>query len=150
VKFSDFLGCDGTDGSCYNNNADSNCCGCPNWSTSIGTLIASRLFFCQTVPSFNTCFLGTKYVPTGADATCGNTNSQWIKEIMPVITYLKEACPSCYSFPYDDPTSTFTCSSTDANGFNNFSYEGILFIIIKTSHNSLQLLLPQHINLTFL
>jgi hypothetical protein len=24
----------------------------------------------------------------------------------------KDACPTAYSFPYDDPTSTFTCAGT--------------------------------------
>jgi hypothetical protein len=69
-------------------------------------------------------------VPTGADATCGNTNSLWTTDVLPIISWIKEACPTCYSFPYDDPTSTFTCSNTDENGFNNFDYEGIFTLFI--------------------
>lgn len=28
----------------------------------------------------------------------------------------KDACPTAYSFPYDDPTSTFTCRPATAAG----------------------------------
>lgn len=38
---------------------------------------------------------------------------------MPWAAYLKKACPTMYTFPYDDQTSTFTCDdkvpSNDTN-----------------------------------
>lgn len=49
-------------------------------------------------------------------------NTNWIGNVLPTITWLKQACPTCYTFPYDDKSSTFTCSnqgsSTGANTQN--------------------------------
>ncbi len=28
---------------------------------------------------------------------------------MPWLRYLKDACPTAYTYPFDDATSTFTC-----------------------------------------
>jgi hypothetical protein len=53
--------------------------------------------------------------------TCHNTNSEWTKHALPAIRILKDACPTAYSFPYDDATSTFTCrgvSSTNPVGYD--------------------------------
>lgn len=39
---------------------------------------------------------------------------------------IKDACEQCYSYPYDDPTSTFTCNSTPTTKTNyNIEFCGI-------------------------
>jgi len=38
-------------------------------------------------------------------------NPNWIKYAEPFEKVLKQACPSAYSYQYDDPFSTFTCGS---------------------------------------
>ena len=42
-------------------------------------------------------------------------NSYWMSEVMPTVEWLKKACPTCYTFPYDDYSSTFTCSNGTTN-----------------------------------
>jgi hypothetical protein len=39
-------------------------------------------------------------------------NSNWLTYVEPTIQWLKTACPTCYTYPYDDMSATFTC--TDA------------------------------------
>jgi len=72
------------------------CCGC-------GTAAANALF---------------SYWPTQATSACytsGSTvsnNPTWASAVQPWLVNLKMACPTCYSYPFDDPTSTFQCRST--------------------------------------
>ena len=90
-----------TTGSCYTAGAKNTCCGCPSW-------------------------------PASYDATisCQNTNQNWTGTrritgvAFPWLSYLKEACPTVYSFQYDDSTSTFTCSTklTTRNTINTANY----------------------------
>lgn len=37
-------------------------------------------------------------------------NANWNNNVLPTISWLKSACPTCYTYPFDDPTSTFTCT----------------------------------------
>lgn len=37
---------------------------------------------------------------------------QWESNVLPTITWLKQACPTCYTFPFDDMSSTFTCTGS--------------------------------------
>jgi hypothetical protein len=54
----------------------------------------------------------SQYWPTSATSTCnGNNNTTWASEIQPFLVNLQRACPTAYSYPYDDPTSTFQCRS---------------------------------------
>lgn len=39
---------------------------------------------------------------------------------MPWAAHLKKACPTVYTFPYDDQTSTFTCFDGDGPGTENY------------------------------
>ncbi|KAF7983396.1 hypothetical protein HWV62_22413 [Athelia sp. TMB] len=87
-----------TTGSCYQPGADQYCCGCENW---------------QNV-------LGTNYVPAST-TDCVNTNSKWQSVVLPTIEFLKKGCPNCYTYPYDDFSSTFTCEN-EVNGFNIQEY----------------------------
>nr|AJE25829.1 thaumatin-like protein 1 [Corydalis cava] len=47
-----------------------------------------------------TTFGGNQYCCTNGPGTCGPTNYS---------RFFKERCPTSYSYPQDDPTSTFTC-----------------------------------------
>jgi hypothetical protein len=39
-------------------------------------------------------------------------NAHWITNVLPTITWLKSACPTCYTFPFDDAASTFICNES--------------------------------------
>ncbi|WP_162901296.1 thaumatin family protein [Breoghania sp. L-A4] len=71
--------------SCYTDGASDTCCGCPNWP-----------------------------YPTDDGKTCQAINSAWTTSVQPWVSFLKNACPTAYSYPYDDKTSTFTCQSQAA------------------------------------
>lgn len=49
-------------------------------------------------------------------------NPSWVSYVLPTISWLKAACPTCYTFPYDDMSSTFTCESLNAQGSNVLNY----------------------------
>lgn len=36
-------------------------------------------------------------------------NPNWIAYVQPTLMWLKQACPSCYTYPFDDKSSTFQC-----------------------------------------
>ena len=98
--FAKMFGCNGSGTgsavSCYNDpNNYSTCCGCP------------------TFPNDNSASWPTPWNLTVASLSCQNTtnNSTWIGDILPWLQYLKAACPTAYSFPFDDATSTFECES---------------------------------------
>ncbi|MEP6609512.1 MAG: hypothetical protein ABJA83_12645 [Burkholderiaceae bacterium] len=42
-------------------------------------------------------------------------NANWLSYVLPTINWLKQACPTCYTYPFDDMSSTFTCSDTPPN-----------------------------------
>lgn len=82
----------------------------------------------------------TNPAPTGQPAVmaCGGTNwtgiakpavdyttkgPAWVQYVLPTITWLKSACPTCYTFPFDDMSSTFTCEKgVVSNGSNYLNY----------------------------
>jgi hypothetical protein len=70
---------------------------------------------CYSEGASATCCGCPSWSPPGA---CQSTNPRWTPPSRPG-TYaqvLKNACPTAYSFPYDDLTSTFTCQgSSSAN-----------------------------------
>jgi hypothetical protein len=37
------------------------------------------------------------------------SNTNWISYVQPSLLWLKQACPSCYTYPFDDKSSTFQC-----------------------------------------
>jgi len=84
-------GCKGVNAdSCYGV-TQATCCGCPSWTA--------------------------KYHGTEG---CKGTNPSWTQLAEPFAAALKDACPSAYSFAFDDPTSTFTClaqAATDNVGY---------------------------------
>lgn len=110
--FTNFYACTSSDDistdyfgfSCYNPGAPSTCCGCPTWNTTLGVKVPT------SAPCVNTNSTWTEYAVTGAGGAA-----------QPYITWLKEACPTCYTFPYDDKSSTFTCGNAATNkpAYNN-------------------------------
>lgn len=87
----DLYGCDGFNpDSCYDvGGASPTCCGCPDW------------------------VIDGMSLPVPAGFSCVDTNPQWTALAEPWARFVKEACPTGYSFPFDDATSTFTCSTPD-------------------------------------
>lgn len=84
--------------SCYSNGATSACCGCQNWQSAPTSL---------TVPS-NSSVL-----------QCQASNTTWGTNALSTVSWIKTACPSSYVYPFDDKSSSFTCSnSSTANNVN--------------------------------
>jgi hypothetical protein len=75
--------------SCYQTGAASQCCGCPSWVIGGKPLITSM--------------------------TCAASNSQWTANALASAAFVKNGCPTAYSFPYDDATSTFTCNTPNVS-----------------------------------
>jgi hypothetical protein len=99
--------CSGTQAaSCYTSGANASCCGC---ATSASSSLSSSW---PTVfsPSFG-----------GSDNGCYNNNTNWNTIAQPWLVFLKSACPTAYTYPYDDATSTFTCEGTSATGAPNYN-----------------------------
>jgi hypothetical protein len=94
--------------SCYNT-AFSDCCGCNNWNSGI----------------YN-------YNVT-ATASCANTSTNWINTALPVISFFKAGCPTAYSYPFDDPSSTFQCNT---NGTSNTTPNAINYTVIYCPNGS--------------
>lgn len=100
------FGCTGANAqSCYQDGAGKNCCGC-------------------ATDSKNKLASSWPAAPTGY--TCYGNNTTWASKAQPWLAYLKQACPSAYTYPYDDATSTFNCSTIASPTFsspNTESYE---------------------------
>ncbi len=84
-------------GSCYQDKALNDCCGCVEWQT-----------------------VGIKIIPAGEP--CKNINSFWVKTVQPTLQWIKKGCSTLYTYPYDDPSSTFTCMQPKGNIKNNTDY----------------------------
>jgi len=85
-------------GSCYQNNAGKDCCGCVNWDS-----------------------IGVPVPPAPYTQQCTNQNPTWLQSVNPTLTWLKKACPTAYTYPFDDMSSTFTCSQIQ-NQINTVNY----------------------------
>ena len=86
-------GCTGGISSCYSADATASCCGCANWWVEL-SLTANI----------------SKPYPTGTEP-CVNANTIWREGVMPGLKPLKEMCPTMYTFPFDDKSSTFICNN---------------------------------------
>ena len=93
-------------GSCYTPNATTNCCGCPIWPPEYKPAAGK---FDPDHPNDN-------------PNRCYSTNPNWTSVSYPWLPYLKKACPSVYSYQYDDATSTFTCSTKPNTAINATNY----------------------------
>ncbi|TMW57985.1 hypothetical protein Poli38472_013459 [Pythium oligandrum] len=70
----------------YVNGKDGEVCGCTDWQDR-----------------------GVKVFNTPPTEKCKTVNPKWIEKIVPTLDFLKKACPTTYTYPYDDMTSTFVC-----------------------------------------
>lgn len=100
--------------SCYSKDVGSGCCGCVDWNTTGLDLPANT-------------------------ARCANSNPTWLEKVKPTLFFLKQACPTAYTYPYDDMSSTFVCSNM-VNGINVLNY------VIHMCPNSGQWNLPTSYN----
>lgn len=88
----------------------------------------ATLYACATPPLYSGYSKSTGQTPLN---TCGATdwkniatlapgysvqesNPNWHDIVLPNITWTKQGCPSCYTYPYDDASSSFTCDNTTA------------------------------------
>jgi len=83
--------------SCYQNGATTNCCGCQDWQ--------------NVIPG----------VPASTEK-CISSNPNWFTYVYQGLLWMKQGCPTAYTYPYDDVSSTFVCSEFDANGINSLDY----------------------------
>ncbi|KAJ1553204.1 hypothetical protein HK405_008627, partial [Cladochytrium tenue] len=97
VAVSNLFMCDAGLSSCYSAGATSTCCGCQNWNE-LGI----------TVPAGTT--------------QCVSSNPNWTADVLPSLQWLKALCPSVYTFPYDDVSSTFQCSNGATGATNSVGY----------------------------
>lgn len=95
--------------SCYTSGASADCCGCVNWGAQ-GTILP--------VPT------NSAYVEA-----CVNANTTWTggfgliqPQVYDTILYLKQSCPSCYVYPFDDASSSFTCTNGNTTTDNAVNY----------------------------
>lgn len=88
--------------------SSSNCCGCINWQSSSQ--------FTGTVPTDSTL--------VSQCGTSNNTtaNQNWVDSVLPNLFWLKNACPSAYTYPYDDKTSSFSCPYAYEQGQSGVNY----------------------------
>ena len=99
------------------------------------TYTLTKLLKCSppnsTAPLFNSCYLAySGYSTTELEQCCGCTNwdgiayvsencpvnqvdPQWTDNVLGLISWMKQACPTAYSYPYDDKASTFECTADE-------------------------------------
>lgn len=84
--------------SCYQNSPADTCCGCVNWWEE-----------------------GITSPPAPQTNACNNENPEWRTNSLPKLEWMKTGCPSAYTYPYDDMSSTFTCNN-QVDGINQTDY----------------------------
>jgi len=58
-----------------------------------------------------------------ATGSCANNNATWASSVQPWLANLKQACPTAYSYPFDDFTSTFQCQAQGATNLLGYNVE---------------------------
>jgi hypothetical protein len=71
------------------NAGDTNACGCHDWNNTSTTPASAQ---------------------TAQASQCLSFNSLWETQVYSRILWLKEACPTAYSYQFDDTSSQFTCN----------------------------------------
>ncbi len=90
----DYFGCTGTAAtSCYQNTTSCNC-GCPTLS--------------------GNPYIGSWPKVLESQGNCIATWQPWVSTVQPWLVFMKLACPTAYTFPFDDKTSTFTCNANSS------------------------------------
>jgi hypothetical protein len=78
-------------------------CGCTNWGLSSLTPVAGDVTFpSQFATPSQACYQNNQ----------SNGIFNWTQSVLPTIAWLKQSCPTCYTYPFDDMSSTFQCNST--------------------------------------
>ena len=82
------------------------CCGCVDWWDPA-----------QTIG-------GVTILANTTSTTCptGQTDPLWTGNIQGGIQWMKQACPSAYVYPFDDASSSFSCTNSTSTGTNTTSY----------------------------
>lgn len=83
-------------GTCYDTNSTSQCCGCANWQD----LSVTPTIILPQAPTTENCVA---------------QNSIWISDVLPQLTWMKQACPMVYTYSFDDKSSSFTCQKGSPN-----------------------------------
>ncbi len=107
--FTNMYACSGTgySQSCYNSSGSTTCCGCQNWQEAPSNI---------TIPSDDT-------IVKQCNATGnGSSNAVWIANALPTLSWYKAACPPFYVYPFDDKSSTFSCTN-NSSGVNSTNYK---------------------------
>lgn len=86
---------------CYNTSSNppastTNCCGCVNWTS-----------------------YGSGIVVPADTATCVTNNAIWTSNVLPGIVFMKKACPTAYTWPFDDKSSSFACDDIGGSNTTN-------------------------------
>ncbi|CAM9796897.1 unnamed protein product [Discosporangium mesarthrocarpum] len=66
---------------------------------------------------------------------CQSHNPEWAEHVLPFTKQIKRACPTAYTFPYDDQTSTFHCNDFDGTRDTNTQSYTITFCPGSTEGN---------------
>jgi len=99
--------CSGINGqSCYGNSSASTCGGC-------ATAPVNPLHTSWPDTPAQGC--------TNLPGDCCNNNPNWASIAQPPEAKFKTACPTAYSYQFDDPTSTFNCDSTPTQNSVNYN-----------------------------
>ncbi|GEN05603.1 Thaumatin family protein [Myxococcus fulvus] len=109
---SNLFQCAGNFGSsCYNSNGNTPaCCGCATYPGNDAGSFWPTLLEPGNNPSQQ------------AQGQCYANNPAWAQSVQPWLAFLKKACPTAYTYAYDDVTSTFTCMSGGTGGTNTVGY----------------------------
>ena len=100
--------------SCYNSytpsvvgDPNTTCCGCINWTGVQGISLPTSTPQCPSQPDTSTPY---------------TSNQQWILYIEPTLQWMKAACASYYTFPFDDKSASFGCSNSVSDSINSQGY----------------------------
>lgn len=97
------------------NTDPSRSCGCTNWGETSLTSVDGDALFDSKIASPTT--------PCSTNNTVGSQHL-WTANVLPTLAWLKKACPTCYTYPFDDMSSTFQCTNhtASATGTNSVPY----------------------------
>lgn len=107
--FTNMYQCTGTgyNQSCYNSSGSTTCCGCQNWQEAPTNIV---------LPSDPTI------IPQCNSTGNNSNNAVWSANALPTLGWYKAACPPFYVYPFDDKSSTFSCTN-NPSGINSTNYK---------------------------
>jgi len=89
-------------------------CGCTNWGDSSFQVAGDAAFASQVAKPSQNCTANNTV----------NSSHEWTTYVLPTIAWLKKSCPTCYTYPFDDMSSTFQCTNqkSSSSGKNTTPY----------------------------